>query len=47
MVLEYEIQRKTHVHVWKPKHQVKSLVWPLGLAHVLHDDHVFLVIGHC
>ena len=45
MLLEYEIQRKTHMHVWKHKRLKSSLVSPLRLDHVLHDDRIFLIMG--
>src|SRR3954465_13541728 len=38
-----EIQKKTHLHVWKCKHQ-EFLVYPLRPAHVLTDDYVFLIM---
>jgi hypothetical protein len=40
MCLEYEIQRINHEKMNKHVH----LVPPLGLAHVLFDDHIFLII---
>jgi hypothetical protein len=38
-----EIQKKTHMHVWKCKQQ-EFLVLPLRPAHVLIDDYVFLIM---
>ena len=40
---DYEIHKKTHVHVWKCKQQ-EFLVLPLRPAHVLIDDYVFLIM---
>ena len=40
---DYEIQKKTHMHVWKCKQQ-EFLVFPLRPAHVLTDDYVFLIM---
>ena len=38
-----EIQKKTHLHVWKCKQQ-EFLVLPLRPAHVLTDDCIFLIM---
>ena len=40
---DYEIQKKTHMDVWKCKQQ-EFLVLPLKPAHVLTDDYVFLIM---
>ena len=40
---DYEIQKKTHLHVWKCKQQ-EFLVFPLRPAHVLTYDYVFLIM---
>ena len=40
---DYEIQKKTHMHVWKCKQQ-EFLVLPLRPAHVFTDDYVFLIM---
>ena len=40
---DYEIQKKTHMHVWKCKQQ-EFLVLPLIPAHVLNDDYVLLIM---
>ena len=41
----HEARRETHVHVWYIKQRNVFLVMPLRLAHVLHDDPVFLIMG--
>ena len=40
---DYEIQKKTHMHVWKCKLQ-EFLVFPLRPAHVFTNDYVFLIM---
>ena len=40
---DYEIQKKTHTHVWKCKQQ-EFLVLPLRPALVLIDNYVFLIM---
>ena len=40
---DYEIQKKTHMHVWKCKQQ-EFLVLPLRPAHMLTEDYVFLIM---
>ena len=45
MVLECDIQRKTHMHMSKHKQKRSFLVLPLRPTHVLHDDPDFLIMG--
>ena len=41
----HEARRETHLHVWYIKRYNVFLVIPLRLAQVLHDGHVFLIMG--